>query len=826
MFRTACIFVALALCAATAPPRISLDLAGSDAHTALHGTTHSAVELNSHNNSDVDYSKSIPISSTGTDLPVAKAFDHVDQDVLVTTVVKLVDLNGVVVDEEIVNENAAHTAAAIRSTTDLNMGADNSADTTCIRASEQRSTYVFTYDAVDAAGNNAEQLTFVLELNDIVNPTVGTVCNDAILEAGNTETLQSQACSGLVETCAANSKKDTNTATDCVETLASTISTGDLTGDDAYAYHTAALTCQECHALSKDVTFTCTDTAGIYGSDNTKAGNSATRTIQLSCEDTTPPTVVAGNPNTDDSETFECKGASGTASTSSQTGAQCAAPIGSTPTFEELVVTWGATTTACADNTDIATNAVGSYTNCWTGSDAVEGCGKATNTHTVTRTYTVEDTTPPFFFFTNYAAGAQLDVFVTSHNIIDADAPGLGEADHADGQTQVEKSWSVITAAVDALLIRTDSDCCTTTPSLVGTGKWYSCSSETDCSTTESTETTDSDIPLAETSTNTEYWKREYTIEDDAGLTYTSSHVVHLLDKEIPIITVQECESHSYTDGHACITKVNSSLTGVYTDAGAKCSDFVDGSLSHAVEVSGDVVNLNQVTTTTFTIKYNCADLSGNAAAEATRTVNITDTTPPVIASVVDFTYEAGYTYTDTLPTVTDNMCADTSCIAATSSASDATTGDVDTNAPAVYTITYSATDLSGNVAAEVTRTVTIADTMAPVIVLSHPDTAAPYPAAADANDGFVHTRGSVSLTTANSVTDHGTQPLATDSTGRGVAASVIPTDPNSMWMPKDSFMAESTSVNGWFIGAIACAVTGVALLGLATRKVSTEVPV
>merc|ERR1712028_228493 len=138
-------------------------------------------------------------------------------------------------------------------------------------------------------------------------------------------------------------------------------------------------------------------------------------------------------------------------------------------------------------------------------------------------------------------------------------------------------------------------------------------------------------------------------------------------------------------------------------------------------------------------------------------------------------------------------MCVDTSCITATSSASDATTGDVNTMVPGTYTITYSATDPSGNVATTETRTVTIADTMAPVIVLSHPDTADANVYPVGTEKAFHHVEGSTSGTTANSKTDWGTQtsPMATDSTGR--AATTIPSAIDATWMPKDSFMAEST---------------------------------
>ena len=46
---------------------------------------------------------------------------------------------------------------------------------------------------------------------------------------------------------------------------------------------------------------------------------------------------------------------------------------------------------------------------------------------------------------------------------------------------------------------------------------------------------------------------------------------------------------------------------------------------------------------------YNVTDSSGNAATEVTRTVNVTDTTAPVITLVGDtqITVEVGTTYTD-----------------------------------------------------------------------------------------------------------------------------------------------------------------------------------
>merc|ERR1711871_439373 len=71
-----------------------------------------------------------------------------------------------------------------------------------------------------------------------------------------------------------------------------------------------------------------------------------------------------------------------------------------------------------------------------------------------------------------------------------------------------------------------------------------------------------------------------------------------------------------------------------YTDQGATCEDYVDGTLSHAVEVSGQVVNMR--IPGTYTINYDCQDLSGNGATQKTRVVVIQDNDCPRITTSGD----------------------------------------------------------------------------------------------------------------------------------------------------------------------------------------------
>src|SRR5690606_33089964 len=104
-------------------------------------------------------------------------------------------------------------------------------------------------------------------------------------------------------------------------------------------------------------------------------------------------------------------------------------------------------------------------------------------------------------------------------------------------------------------------------------------------------------------------------------------------------------------------------------------------------DITDQIVTVNPVDTTTpgtYTVTYNVTDAAGNAAEQVTRTVNVEDTTPPVITlnGDAEVTVEAGDTWTDPGATATDIVDGDlTDAIVAV--------GDVNTNVPASYTIIY-----------------------------------------------------------------------------------------------------------------------------------------
>ncbi|WP_299212137.1 BspA family leucine-rich repeat surface protein [uncultured Aquimarina sp.] len=108
-----------------------------------------------------------------------------------------------------------------------------------------------------------------------------------------------------------------------------------------------------------------------------------------------------------------------------------------------------------------------------------------------------------------------------------------------------------------------------------------------------------------------------------------------------------------------------------------------------------------------YTIYYDATDAAGNSAIQVTRTVNVVDTTAPVITLIGanPQIIELGAGYTE-LGATTD----------------DGTEVTVDASefmdVVGSYTIYYDAADAAGNAAAQVTRTVNVVDTTAPVITL------------------------------------------------------------------------------------------------------------
>ena len=188
-----------------------------------------------------------------------------------------------------------------------------------------------------------------------------------------------------------------------------------------------------------------------------------------------------------------------------------------------------------------------------------------------------------------------------------------------------------------------------------------------------------------------------YNVTDANGnVAVEVTRIVNVVDTTVPVITLT---------GESTVTI---EVGSIYTDAGATALDNYDG------DITSSIVTVNPVDTAVvgvYTVTYNVTDANGNVAVEVTRTVNVVDTTVPVITLLGEatVTIEVGSTYTDAGATATD-LSGEISVIS---------TGTVDTSVVGTYTVTYNATDASGNEAAAVSRTVNVVDTTVPVITLT-----------------------------------------------------------------------------------------------------------
>jgi uncharacterized protein len=192
----------------------------------------------------------------------------------------------------------------------------------------------------------------------------------------------------------------------------------------------------------------------------------------------------------------------------------------------------------------------------------------------------------------------------------------------------------------------------------------------------------------------------------DYTLTYTASNpflsasltrTVHVVDTIAPVITLL---------GGADVT-LEAASAAAYLDPGATASDERAGDLTAAIVVSG-AVQIN--TLGTYRLTYTVTD--GYNTSSATRTVQVIDTTPPVLTLNGDaaVSLEAGTAWTDPGATATDSR-------AGVLTTAIQVTGSVDSGTVGTYTLTYTVSD--GLNTSTATRTVSVADTIAPVLTLT-----------------------------------------------------------------------------------------------------------
>ncbi|SEU16487.1 immunoglobulin-like domain-containing protein [Stigmatella erecta] len=203
-----------------------------------------------------------------------------------------------------------------------------------------------------------------------------------------------------------------------------------------------------------------------------------------------------------------------------------------------------------------------------------------------------------------------------------------------------------------------------------------------------------------------------YNVEDSAGNAATPvKRTVAVSDTKAPTLALKGLAN----DTAECASP--------YTDQGATASDVCAGNLDSAIVTTGSV---NTAALGTYPVKYNVQDPEGNKAPELSRIVQVKDTLKPVVTVNGPLTqqFECGSgEFND------EGATANDACAGLLSTDQNAV---VNPNQPGAVTITYSATDPSGNKGTSATsRTVTVEDTLPPTLTL------APGPQGLECGDAY-----------------------------------------------------------------------------------------
>ena len=110
----------------------------------------------------------------------------------------------------------------------------------------------------------------------------------------------------------------------------------------------------------------------------------------------------------------------------------------------------------------------------------------------------------------------------------------------------------------------------------------------------------------------------ELEVDDGKGGTATDQVLVNVVDTTAPVLTLVGANPQTLE------CSVDS-----YTELGATALDACDGDVTSSIVIDASTVDPS--TPGGYSVTYDVADAAGNAAAQGTRTVNVVDTTTPVI---------------------------------------------------------------------------------------------------------------------------------------------------------------------------------------------------
>ena len=651
-----------------------ITLVGADPQVIEVGTAHSELGATAADNYDGDISGSIVIDATAVNTAVVGSYSvtyDVDDSegnsaVQVTRTVDVVDTTISVItligpDPLVIEGGGAYAefGATALDNYDGDLTGSIVIDASAVNIAVVGS-YSVTYDMVDTNGNPAVQVVRTVDVVDTTLPVITLIgANPQTIEVGSPYTELGA------------------TASDNYD--------GDISGSiviDATAVNTAVVG-------SYPVTYDVTDANG-------NGAIQVTRTVDV--VDTTMPviTLVGANP-----QVIEV----GTAY--SELGATALDNYDGDITGSIVI-----------DATAVNTAVVGSYLVTYDVTDA-----NGNNAVQVTRTVNVVDTTVPVI--TLVGADPQVievgtgysELGATALDNYDGDITASIVIDASAVDTAVVGSYSVTYDVVDAngnnaiQVVRTVDVVDTTIPviTLVGAdpqvievGSPY-----TELGATAS-DNYDGDITgsivIDASAVNTAIvgsYSVTYDVADSNGNNAVQvTRTVEVVDTTIPVITLIGANPQTIEVGSP------------YTELGATASDNYDGDITGSIVIDASAVDTSVVGS--YSVTYDVADSNGNNAVQVTRTVEVVDTTIPVITLIGanPQTIEVGSPYSELGATALDNYDGDiTGSIIIASSA-------VNTAVAGSYTVTYDVTDANGNAAIQVTRTVDVVDTTIPLITL------------------------------------------------------------------------------------------------------------
>ena len=570
-------------------------------------------------------------------------------------------------------------------------------------------TYTITYTATDVAGNTgtATRTVKVEEKADTTAPVITVIGENVVtVEVGSTYT-ESGATADGGETVTITGSVDINT----VGTYTVTYTATDAAGNTGTATRTVKVV-EKADTTAPVITVKGENPVTVeVGSTYTESGATAdggeTVTITGSVDINTVGTYTVTYTATDSA------GNTGTATRTVKVveKADTTAPVITVKGENPVTVEKGSTYTesgATADGGEevkitgsVDINTVGTYTVTYTATDASGNTGTATRTVKVIEK---ADTTAPVITVTgdNPVTVEKGSTYTESGATADG-----GETVTITGSVDINTvgTYTVTYKATDAAgntgtatrTVKVVEKADTTAPviTLIGenvvtveVGSTYTESGATADGGETVTITGSVDINTVGTYTVT------YKATNAAGNTGTATRTVKVVEKAdttAPVITLI---------GENVVTV---EVGSTYTESGATA----DG--GETVTITGSV-DINTVGT--YTVTYKATDAAGNTGT-ATRTVKVVekaDTTAPVITVTGDnpVTVEKGSTYTESGATADGGETV-------------TITGSVDINTVGTYTVTYTATDASGNTGTA-TRTVKViekADTTAPVITVT-----------------------------------------------------------------------------------------------------------